>query len=66
MFKGKKRAGMLTLSPVCGVLLGAMLTAGIGMLMMRRRCSLLKMTEDIRGTVMGRKGENDCPACEGA
>ena len=63
MFTNKKRGVTLVVSPVCGVLLGAMLAAGIGMLMMKKRCSLLKMTEGIMSTVTGKRKPDECCPC---
>ncbi len=63
MFTNKRRGVTLVVSPVCGVLLGAALAAGIGMLVMKKRCSLLKMTEGIMDTVTGKKKADECCEC---
>ncbi len=54
---------IIILSPLCGVLFGAAMTAGIGMLLMKKRCTFLKMTGGIMDTVMGKRRADDCCGC---
>lgn len=63
MFTNKKRGVTLVVTPVCGVLVGVVVAAGIGMLLMKKRCALLTMTEGIMDAVMGKRKPTEC--CDG-